>query len=135
MPTWMCAEIINMNIAKWSGTLESYKEESLRSEPGLYESMFNEHNQLVAAKHVLENEFSSYPVFSKNKKVQKEKMLSAAKLLVTEKPLTVEEKVTALASLAKAPKLGDVVYWPNADGVRMPMDAFGFLQSIAHNWR
>ena len=54
-------------------------------------------------------------MFSKNKEVQKEKMIDAAKILVTEKPLTVDEKVSALASLSKKPKAGQVVYWPNVD--------------------
>ena len=55
-------------------------------------------------------------------------------ILVTEKPLTVDEKVSALASLSKKPKAGQVVYWPNVDGVNIPMDPFGFLESIRHNW-
>ena len=120
MPEYLARELIDMNIAKWSGTLESYKEDGLRSTPGLYEAAFCKHNQLIAAKQVLEGEFSCYPVFSKNKEVQKEKMIDAAKILVTEKPLTVDEKVSALASLSKKPKAGQVVYWPNVDGVNIP---------------
>ena len=134
MPEYLATELITMNIAKWSGTLEPYKEESLRSTPGLYEAAFCEHNQVIAAKQVLEGEFSCYPVFSKNKKVQMEKMIEAAKILVTEKPLTINEKVSALVSLNKMPKAGQVLYWPNEDGVKVPMDPFGFWESIVHNW-
>ena len=61
-------------------------------------------------------------------------LCQAAKILVTEKPLTVDDKVSALASLSKKPKVGQVVYWPNVDGVNIPMDPFGFLESIRHNW-
>ena len=38
MPEYLARELIDMNIAKWSGTLESYKEDGLRSTPGLYEA-------------------------------------------------------------------------------------------------
>lgn len=134
MPEYLARELINMNIAKWSGTLESYKEDGLRSTPGLYEAAFCQHNQLIAAKQVLEGEFSCYPVFSKNKNTQMEKMIEAAKILVTEKPLTIDEKVSALASLSKKPKAGQVLYWPNNDGVEIPMDPFGFWESVIHNW-
>ena len=135
MPEYLARELINMNIAKWSGTLEQYKEDDLRSTPGLYEAAFCKHNQLIAAKQVLEGEFSCYPVFSKNRDVQMKRMIEAAKTLVTEKPLTIDEKISALTSLSKKPKAGQVVYWPNGDGVKIPMDAFGFLESIKHNWR
>ena len=134
MPEYLATELINMNIAKWSGTLEPYKEERLRSTPGMYEAAFCKHNQVIAAKQVLEGEFSCYPVFSKNKEVQMEKMIDAAKALLTEKPLTVDEKVSALCSLTKKPKAGLVLYWPNEDGVKVPMDPFGFWESIEHNW-
>ena len=63
-----------------------------------------------------------------------EKMIEAAKILVTEKPLTVDEKVNALASLSRKPKAGQVLYWPNNDGVEIPMDPFGFWESVRHNW-
>ena len=63
-----------------------------------------------------------------------EKMIEAAKILVTEKPLTVDEKVNALASLSRKPKAGQVLYWANEDGVKIPMDPFGFLESIMHNF-
>ena len=135
MPQYLANEIINMNIAKFKGTLEAYKEEFLRETPGMYEAAFCEHNQVVAAKVILEDEFSCYPVFSKNKNIQLEKMIEAAKILVTETPLTVTEKCSALASLSKKPKAGQVLYWPNADGVEIPMDPFGFWQSIMHNWQ
>ena len=134
MPEYLARELINMNIAKWSGTLESYKEDFLRSTPGMYEDAFCKHNQLIAAKQVLEGEFSCYPVFSKNKNIQMEKMIEAAKILVTEKPLTIDEKVSALASLSKKPKAGQVLYWPNNDGVEIPMDPFGFWESVINNW-
>ena len=136
MPEYLARELIDMNIAKWSGTLESYKEDGLRSTPGLYEAAFCKHNQLIAAKQVLEGEFSCYPVFSKNKEVQLEKMIEAAKILVTEKPLTINEKVSALASLSqtKNPRAGQVLYWPNNDGVRIPMEPFGIMESVMHNW-
>ena len=131
---YLADELINMNIAKWSGTLEQYKEDFLRSTPGMYEAAFCNHNQVIAAKQVLEGEFSCYPVFSKNKGIQMEKMIEAAKILVTEKPLTVDEKVNALASLSRKPKAGQVLYWANEDGVKIPMDPFGFLESIMHNF-
>ena len=134
MPEHLATELINMNIAKWSGTLESYKEEFLRSTSGMYEAAFCKHNQVIAAKQVLEGEFSCYPVFSKNKEVQMEMMIDAAKILLTEKPLTIDEKVCALTSLNKKPKAGQVLYWPNEDGVKVPMDPFGFCESIMHNW-
>ena len=54
--------------------------------------------------------------------------------LIRVKPLTVDEKVSALASLSKKPKAGQVVYWPNVDGVNIPMDPFGFGESVRHNW-
>ena len=134
MPEYLATELINMNIAKWSGTLEPYKEEFLRSTPGMYEAAFCKHNQVIAAKQVLAGEFSCYPVFSKNKEVQMEKMIDAAKVLLTEKSLTIDEKVSALTSLNKKPKAGQVLYWPNEDGVKIPMDPFGFCESIMHNW-
>ena len=80
---YLADELINMNIAKWSGTLEQYKEDFLRSTPGMYEAAFCNHNQVIAAKQVLAGEFSCYPVFSKNKEVQMEKMIDAAKVLLT----------------------------------------------------
>ena len=134
MPEYLARELINMNIAKWSGTLESYKEDDLRRTPGLYEAAFCKHNQVIAAQQVLEGEFSCYPVFSKNKDIQMEKMIEAAKILVTGKPLTIEEKISALTSLNTKPKAGQVLYWPNEDGVKIPMDPFGFCESIMHNW-
>ena len=91
MPEYLATELINMNIAKWSGTLDPHKEEFLRSRPGMYEDAFCKHNQVIAAKQVLKGEFSCYPVFSKNKEVQMEKMIDAAKILLTEKPLTIDE--------------------------------------------
>ena len=135
MPEYLTRELISMNIAKWDGTLEAYKETYLRSTPGLYEAAFCKHNQVIAANQVLEGEFSCYPVFSKNKETQMEKMIEAAKILVTEKPLTIDEKISALASLSKKPKAGKVLWWPNEDGVKIPMDPFGFWESIIHNWQ
>jgi len=98
MPEYLVRELISMNIAKFRGALETYKEECLRSTPGLYDAAFCKHNQ------VLETEFSSAPIFSKNAEVQMDKMIEAAKLLLNEKPLTTDEKVDALASLQKKPK-------------------------------
>ena len=62
--------------------------------------------------------------------IQMEKMIEAAKILVTEKPLTIDEKVSALASLSKKPKAGQVLYWPNNDGATISMDPFGFMESV-----
>ena len=135
MPEFLSREVIRMNIAKWSGSLEPYKEDLLRGTPGLHEATFCQHNQLIAAKQVLEGEFSCYPVFSKNKEIQMEKMIEAAKIIVTEKSLTIDEKISALASLRKKPKAGQVLCWPNEDGVKIPMDPFGFCKSIMHNWK
>ena len=127
--------IVDIIIAKWSDTLEPYKEEDLRNIPGLYDYVFCHHNYIIAAKQVLETEFSSYPVFSKSKRIQKVKMIEAAKTLLTATPLTIDEKVSALGSLRERPSPGRVVYWPNVDGVSVPMDPLGFFESIAHNWR
>ena len=63
-----------------------------------------------------------------------EKMIDAAKTLLTEKPLTIDEKVSAVTSLNKKPKAGQVLYWPNEDGVQVPMDPFGFWESVIYNW-
>ena len=50
MPSWMVSEIVNMVIDKWRGTLEQYKEDSLRnSSDGLYDAIFCEHNEHIAA--------------------------------------------------------------------------------------
>ena len=69
------------------------------------------------------------------RKVQAEKCIEAAKILAKEKPLTIDEKIRALGSLRDEPKAGQVLYWPNSDGIDVPMDPHGFWGSIVHNWR
>ena len=103
MPEYLTRELINMNIAKWRGTLEAYKEDALRGTPGLYEAVFCKHNQAVAATKVLG---SCYPMFSEDEEV----LIGAAKILVKETPLTIDEKISALASLREEPKAGQVLY-------------------------
>ena len=106
MPDHVVRELMNMNVAKLSGTLEDYKEECLRKEPELFEAVFSKHNQFLAAKLILCKEFSCYPVFSKNKEVQMDRMIEAAVILAKEKPHTIHERRSALASLRKKPKSG-----------------------------
>ena len=103
MPEYVTRELINMNIAKWRGTLEAYKEDALRGTPGLYEAVFCKHNQAVAATKVLG---SCYPMFSEDEEV----LIGAAKILVKEMPLTIDEKISVLASLREEPKAGQVLY-------------------------
>ena len=54
MPSWMVSEIIDKVIGKWRGTLEQYKEDSLRIiGDGLYDAVVCEHNEHIAALCVL----------------------------------------------------------------------------------
>jgi len=62
MPSWMVSEIVNMVIDKWRGTLEQYKEDSLRnSSDGLYDAIFCEHNEHIAALAVLKAHHIAVP--------------------------------------------------------------------------
>ena len=69
------------------------------------------------------------------RKVQAEKCIEAAKILAKEKPLTVDEKIRALGSLRDEPQPGQVLYWPNSDGIDVPMDPYGLWVSVARNSR
>ena len=60
MPSWMVSEIIDMVIARWRGTLEQYKEDSLRNS-GLYDAVFCEHNEHIAALCVLKAHHVTVP--------------------------------------------------------------------------
>ena len=66
MPSWMVSEIIDMVIARWRGTLEQYKEDSLRnSGDGLYDAVFCEHNEHIAALCVLKAHHVTVPEHEK----------------------------------------------------------------------
>ena len=51
------------------------------------------------------------------------------------KPLTIDEKINALISLPEAPKPGDMMSWPNGDGIQVPFAPFDFWESIQDNWK
>lgn len=48
MPPHLVEEIVNINLSKWRGTLERWKEDDLRAND-LYDAIFSEHNQTLAA--------------------------------------------------------------------------------------
>ena len=68
MPSWMVSEIIDMVIARWRGTLEQYKEDSLRNS-GLYDAVFCEHNEHIAALCVLKAHHVTVPEHEKTESI------------------------------------------------------------------
>ena len=51
------------------------------------------------------------------------------------KPLSIDEKISALVSLAQEPQPGDIMHWPNEDGAVVAFASFEFLESIKDNWK
>ena len=60
MPEGMVSEIMNIIIDKWRGTLSQYKEDELRK-AGLYDALFCEHNENIAARCVFEAYYVTFP--------------------------------------------------------------------------
>lgn len=69
----MITEIINMVMAKWVGKLEQYKEDWLRSN-NMYDAVFCEHNEFLAAKVLLADTPEALPR-SKKRAIAKAKKL------------------------------------------------------------
>ena len=74
MPGWMVDEII---IDKWRGTLAQYKEDDLRN-AGLWDAMFDEHNEQIAARCVFELYNVTFPA-----SMTHEMIVAAAKSLLS----------------------------------------------------
>ena len=60
MPGWMVHEIMTVITDKWRGTLAHYKEDDLRN-AGLWDAIFCEHNEQIAARCVFEAYNVTFP--------------------------------------------------------------------------
>ena len=78
MPAWMVSFLVQTIIEQWSGKLERYKADSLRSN-GLYDALFCDQNYRVASLIVLKAHFSPIP------KLENGELIDMAKVLLNEK--------------------------------------------------
>lgn len=76
MPDWMVSEIMNIIVDKWRGTLVQYKEDDLRK-MGLYDAVFCEHNEKIAARCVFDAHYVTFPA-----SMTHEMVVAAAKSLL-----------------------------------------------------
>ena len=75
MPADLAHAILEMVVAKWRGALEPQKEEWLRAQ-GMYEMVFCEHNELIAAERLLREAGRAIPESKTGRLVAAKALLS-----------------------------------------------------------